>query len=91
MIYILWSSDFALYLEEYFMYKHYTFYLLVSMIQSLKYVTYLPMYYPYAFAQCRYDSGGILCFVFLAKHDSLGAVLSCNSSYWLKFLKSYIS
>ena len=32
---ISWVSDFVFFLEEYFMYKHHTFQLLVSMTESL--------------------------------------------------------
>ena len=35
VMYISWSSDFALYLEEYFVYKHHTLWLWVSMTWSL--------------------------------------------------------
>ena len=48
MIYIAWSSDFALYLEDYLMYEYYYLGLWVSMTQSFtqnKYRLLWPIFY----------------------------------------------
>ena len=62
MIYIPWSSDFALYLEDYLMYEHHTLGLWVSMIsmtyisQSSDFAIYLEDYFMYVHYNLGYES-----------------------------------